>query len=176
MGKRSDMTRIGRDFYPTPREAVEPLLPYLPAQPWFIEPCAGNGRLIAHLKAHGHRCHYACDIEPRAPGIATADVLFFGNILPCTEMIITNPPWKRELLHPMIDIFRRQAITWLLLDADWMHTVQAIQFMEYCDRVVSVGRVKWFGNSAQSGKDNAAWYRFQADKCDTIFKTRRSKA
>jgi len=30
MGKRSNFDRIERDFYPTPIEAVEPLLDHLP--------------------------------------------------------------------------------------------------------------------------------------------------
>ena len=30
MGKRSDFERKPRDFYPTPMEAVEPLLEHLP--------------------------------------------------------------------------------------------------------------------------------------------------
>ena len=32
MGKRSNFERIERDFYPTPEEALIPLLPHLPKQ------------------------------------------------------------------------------------------------------------------------------------------------
>ena len=46
MGKRSDFERKPRDFYPTPREAIEPLIPHLPETGLFAEPCAGDGRLI----------------------------------------------------------------------------------------------------------------------------------
>ena len=48
MGKRSDFERKPRDFYPTPMEAVEPLLPHLPEGFKFAEPCAGNGALVEH--------------------------------------------------------------------------------------------------------------------------------
>ena len=43
MGKRSDFERKPRDFYPTPIEAVEPLVEHLPKTFDFAEPCAGNG-------------------------------------------------------------------------------------------------------------------------------------
>ena len=40
MGKRSDYERVERDFYPTPWQAVEPLIPHLPKEFVFAEPCA----------------------------------------------------------------------------------------------------------------------------------------
>ena len=46
MGKRSDFDRIPRDYYPTPKAAVGPLLPHLLPATLFIEPCAGEGHLI----------------------------------------------------------------------------------------------------------------------------------
>ena len=76
------------------------------------------------------------------------------------DAIITNPPWTREIMHPMIDRFRYLAPTWLLFDADWMHTKQAAPYMPYCSDIVSVGRLKWISGSKHVGKDNAAWYRF----------------
>ena len=30
--------------------------------------------------------------------------------------------------------------------------------MPFCKKIVSIGRVKWFGN--MTGKDNCAWYLF----------------
>ena len=91
MGKRSNFERMERDFYPTPYEAVIPLLPYLSPITMFCEPCAGNGVLIRHLENAGHFCVHARDIEPMASGIDKADALdeyeFFG------VCFITNPPW-----------------------------------------------------------------------------------
>jgi hypothetical protein len=65
VGKRSDFERRERDFYPTPYEAVLPLLPHLPERVRFIEPCAGDGRLVRHLERHGHHCIDAFDLEPQ---------------------------------------------------------------------------------------------------------------
>lgn len=172
MGKRSNFERKGRDFYPTPYEGVLPLLPYLEPGRNFVEPCAGNGSLIRHLGKHGHDCVYACDILPDGPGIEQRDVLFFSNFAwPKADYYITNPPWKRELLHPMIDIFREQAPTWLLMDAGWKHSQRAAPFLKYCSLIVSVGRISWEGNGV-SGKDDCCWYLFINEPTDTIFKGR----
>jgi len=73
MGKRSDFERKPRDFYPTPREAIEPLIPHLNKHFTFTEPCAGNGVLIDHLESNGGYCVWASDIEPQKEGIVSMD-------------------------------------------------------------------------------------------------------
>ncbi|KJS45225.1 MAG: hypothetical protein VR71_02080 [Roseovarius sp. BRH_c41] len=165
MGKRSAFERIERDFYWTPEAAVLPLLPHLPFGTMFVEPCAGDGRLVKHLEKHGMSCLFASDIEPRAEFVRRRDALdlWFRAEVPSADMCITNPPWGRKVLHPMIDAFRVQLPTWLLFDADWAHTVQAARFMPYCRKIVSVGRVKWIEGSTMTGKDNCAWYLFTAE-------------
>lgn len=161
MGKRSSFERNERDYYPTPYKAILPLLPHLPPACRFIEPCAGDGRLIAHLARHGHSCAYACDIEPLAEGIEKRDILFFDSAkFPDTDYVITNTPWAREPLHKMINIFRGVAPAWLLLDSDYAYTGQAYDYLQYCEKIVSVGRVQWIEGSASSGMENASWYLF----------------
>lgn len=177
MGKRSNFKKHDRSYYPTPMEALVPLLPFLPQGTLYVEPCAGNGQLIDNLRALRPDviCSYACDIKPMAQGIIKKNAL---NLTPGdvggADFIVTNPPWDRNqdgtgILHQMIPHFTRLAPTWLLFDADWMHTVQSIPHMAYCRRVVSVGRVKWFPDSDGSGKDNAAWYQFLNVPTDTQF-------
>ena len=164
MGKRSDFERNPRDYYPTPYEAVLPLLGHLPAGARFVEPCAGDGRLIRHLQRNGFRCEYACDLEPQAEGIEQKDVLFFNNDLPRGFIYITNPPWGRDILHPMIDLFRTLGPTWLLFDAGWKYTEQSKPFMRFCHTVVSVGRIKWMENTDMTSKDDCAWYEFRLEE------------
>lgn len=71
MGKRSNFKRRERDFYPTPPEAVAPLIPHLPegrSNRWgvrYAEPCAGDGALIETLNGYGLRCTYAGDSQPQ---------------------------------------------------------------------------------------------------------------
>jgi len=167
MGKRSDFERKPRDFYPTPMEAVKPLLEHLPKDFTFAEPCAGNGALIEHLETKGI-CMWASDIEPQADGIHKNDYSNVGfDELIESEYVITNPPWDRKILHPMIEYFSPKIKTWLLFDADWMHTKQSVPYMAMCIKIVSVGRIKWFGN--MTGKDNCAWYLFDKKVNNTIF-------
>jgi len=181
MSKRSNFKRRKNDAYFTPYSpAVPALLPYLPKKTDFIEPCAGNGQLIDHLTKHGHRCVGAYDIDPQRRDITKADSRVIKNHEHC--VYITNPPWTREILHPMIENLSSQRATWLLFDADWKYTIQekmakrigcktVPELMEYCAKVVAVGRVSWEENGV-SGKDNTAWYLFVPYKTQTIFEPR----
>lgn len=170
MGKRSDFARNPRDLYPTPEAAVFPLLPHLVPNTSFIEPCAGDGRLVRHLEKYGHICLDAFDIEPLDTRVEQDDALEVVWPDPARdEVCLTNPPWRRDFLHPFIEHWRVQMPTWVLCDADWVHTKQAAPFLPYCRKIVSVGRVKWIEGSKHTGKDNAAWMLFTKDAGDTLF-------
>lgn len=161
MGKRSDFTRRPSDKYLTPFKATIPLVQYVSPGQTFIEPCAGDGRLVRHMEEHGLYCVGAWDKEPDSLLVREGDALI--EPLPICDVIITNPPWSRQLLHPMIDRFMRHAPTWLLFDSDWKHTSQrgeVKRLLRHCSHMVNVGRVKWIDNSKMTGKDNCMWYRF----------------
>jgi hypothetical protein len=113
-------------------------------------------------------CIDALDIEPRNCWVYQQDALDW-YCEPHVDYIITNPPWDRSILHPMIQHFARQRPTWLLFDADWMHTKQSAPFMPLLRAVVSVGRVKWIPDSKMTGKDNCAWYHFAPGDSPTVF-------
>ena len=164
MGKRSSFERNPRDYYKTPEKAVLALLPHLPAQFVFSEPCAGDGTLTKWLNKYGGHTYWESDIEPQAPNIQQADALRLTKPLIWSKLIITNPPWRRDILHPMIEHFRDLAETWLLFDADWAHTQQASPYIKYCNKIVSVGRLRWMEGSKMDGKDNCAWYNFGPDE------------
>lgn len=172
MGKRSNFKRRKQDAYDTPYKAVYPLSPHLPRASTYIEPCAGAGLLLAALGSEGFPCVYATDINPRAENVRQGDALKF-HYKQKADYIITNPPWTRQLLHPMIDHFKQFHDTWLLFDADWAHTKQAIPYLIYCHKIVSVGRVSWMENGV-SGLDNVAWYLFKKHPAlGTVFVGRR---
>lgn len=168
MGKRSSFKRRKNDAYATPYEAVLPLLPFLAPETHYIEPCEGEGDLISHLARHGHFSVIASDITDGIDARVTE--------YPSPDFVtcfITNPPWTREILHPIINNLRRQKPTWLLFDADWMHTKQARPFLPFCHAIVSVGRVKWIPDSPYTGKDNCCWYLFDDLPADqTVFNGR----
>lgn len=170
MGKRSNFTRKERDYYPTPKEAVIPLARFIDGTS-FAEPCAGDGRLVKHLEelAPLSRCTYKADIEPDRTfdrDIDKKDAFHLTDAdLGYTQYIITNPPWDRKILHPLIYHFVSLRPTWLLFDADWMHTKQSAGIVkQYLTKVVSVGRVKWIEGSKMTGKDNVCWYLFYKNK------------
>lgn len=161
MAKRSTgkFHRVPRDFYPTPRAAVLPLVPHLWTHERYIEPCAGDGALIEALADLGFECMTAYDIEPQAPHIRQAD-MFDVSTVP-GALYIVNPPWRRDILHPLIErLTENEARCWLLFDADWIHTKQAVPFLPRLRKIVSVGRVKWIPDSKMTGKDNCAWHYF----------------
>ena len=157
MGKRSSYPRRPMDDYATTFEAVVPLIPHIHGIHRFAEPCCGDGDLIRHLEMFGLECVYSGDLKTGEDALCTRRELFNGP-----DAIITNPPWTRWLLHPLIWHFQRIAPTWLLFDADWMHCRQAVPFLDHCSTIVSVGRVKWITGSKNTGMDNASWYCFDA--------------
>lgn len=153
MGRRSDFKRRPMDSYETPPEPVLPLIPFVEGLT-FAEPCAGRGKLVHALERHGLRCCHQGDILYGEDALALDD---YGDC----DVIITNPPWTRRLMHPLLDHFIKIAPTWLLLDADWCHNLQAAPYLQHCSHIVSIGRVKWMPDSGSTGKDNACWMRFQ---------------
>ena len=132
------------------------------------------------LWKHGYHCVWAGDIEPRVklvPGTSSQRVQTFDALKLSyieheqADCIITNPPWSREVLHPLIIECVGVAPTWLLIDADWVHTKQAALFTPMLRKVVSVGRVKWIPDSKMTGKDNCAWHLFDRSSMNepTVF-------
>jgi hypothetical protein len=154
MGKRSHFERRERDFYPTPPEAVLPLLPYLRGVRSFAEPGAGDGALVRVLEGAGLTCVYAGDVADGQDALARDN---YGVI----DCIITNPPYTREILHRLVPHFQKIAPTWLLLPSDWAFNLGTAPFLPACTTIVPIGRVKWIAGTTFSSVDNFAWYRFQ---------------
>ena len=130
-----------------------PLIPHLRGIRTFAEPCAGDGALVRHLEAISLRCVYSGDIRSGQDALA---INSYGK----ADVIITNPPYTRDLMHRLIAHFQRIAPTWLLLESDWAQTKQASPFMAACTDIVAIGRVKWIEGSKHTGKDNFGWLRF----------------
>ena len=158
-----NFARRKNDEYDTPDKGIAPLLPYLGPSCRYVEPCAGKGNIVNFLKKHGHECVGAYDINPRAEGIDKMDMFdTFDNrkLFNDAEFIITNPPWTRKLLHPMIEMWQKIKPTWLLFDGDWAFTKQASPYLLNCKKIVAIPRLKWIEGSPHSSKDNCAWYLF----------------
>lgn len=180
MGKRSNYVLRAKDQYFTPVEALAPLLKRFKNPMRFYEPCAGDGRLVQFMEDAGHRCTGYSDVDPTSARLLAHQS--YGRVyrqdveemdaldldkkdVGKADYIVTNPPWTRTkesgyLLHNLITHFSNMAPTWLLFDADWIHTVQSGPYMDRLQEIVSIGRVKWIPNSKTSGVDNSAWYLF----------------
>lgn len=161
-----------------------PLLAHL-AQPGikFIEPCAGDGRLAVWLAEAGHICKAAFDVAPHSvpPAMALpkgtlppiliqerdARFLQITDIPSGTTHAITNPPWPlaggngEPTMSIIRNMLRLNLTTWCLLSADFMHAGYASKLLhEHGNKIVSIGRVKWFPSTEHDGMDNACWYQF----------------
>ena len=109
---------------------------------------------MKHKDCH---CWLQSDIEPQDSSVEKRNVL---DIFTKPDYYITNPPWERKLLHQIIDHLSNLSPTWLLFDADWIHTKQSQPYQSRLKKIVSVGRVKWIPDSKMTGKDNCSWYLF----------------
>lgn len=163
MGKRSSFKRNPRDLYKTcdPR-AVKALLPHIKDVTVYAEVCAGDSDLVRLLMPYGKVPVVQYDIHPLNRYVERRDVF---SLRPCdlrgASTIITNPPWDRAVLHPLIMHLMSLGVdVWLLFDAAWAHTIQSAPYMLYCRKTVAVGRLCWFPETKTQGKDDAQWYNF----------------
>jgi hypothetical protein len=166
MSKRNPgaFERRDNDAYTTPPKALWPLALHLRQAHihTFAEPCAGDGALVIALEQAGFKCRYAGDIQTGQDALQlTVQAVHEADV------IITNPPYERVLMHRLIEVFRRLKPTWLLLEADWLFTVQSAPFMLHCSDIVPIGRVRWIPGSGSDGFDNYCWARFDMYPHDT---------
>jgi hypothetical protein len=157
MGRRSGFPRRKHDDYDTlDNKAIIRLVPILRHEGIrsFAEPCAGNGFLVRHLEAEGFVCSYAGDIRTGEDALAEES---FGD----ADAIVSNPPWTRNLLHPLIEHFMACGkIAWLLFDANWAWTQQSAGLLDRCSDILPTHRLRWIPGTRDSAKDDSCWYRF----------------
>lgn len=176
MSKRQNKTKkIDKDFYPTPYKATLPLTKLIDTNFTFVEPCAGDGRLVEHLEKQGAKCLAAYDIEPRRDWVLPLDAReFWYGELHDADYIITNPPWTNTkeggyLLNTLIETFAELAPTWLLFYSDWANNVSSSELLtKYCEKILPIGRVSWFENGV-GGFDNCSWYFFDKNKTEGVY-------
>lgn len=137
------------------------LLPFLDKFTRYSEPCVGVGDLNISLMMNQMVCTHVKDIEWGKDALTLT-----RSELNNPDCIITNPPWQRSLLHPMIEHFVDIApYSWLLFDSNWANTKQSSQLVrDYCTDIVAVGRLIWIPGTTMSGKDDCSWYRFSRFK------------
>lgn len=158
MGKRSDFPKVEKDYYPTtdPR-AVEPLVPFIRGKT-YAEPCYGNGDL-EDLLMDVAICKWRSDVRETVGSSKVLDAMSLTKgDLEGIDLIVTNPPFTKTVLMPMLAHFITLKPTWLLLPADYAHNVYFGDAMRKCAKMVSVGRLKWIKDSKHTSVDNFCWY------------------
>jgi hypothetical protein len=178
MSKRSNFVKVERDYYPTtdPKVKVPEFINSIKGKT-YAEPCYGHGDL-ENLIINVASLRYKSDIRATNLTCKVQDAMALTKEqLKDCDLIITNPPFTKSVLLPMIDKFISLKPTWLLLPADYMHNQYFRPYMNLCTKVVSIGRICWF--PTDEGKrvastDNFAWY-FWPKKAtgdsDTLFYT-----
>lgn len=169
---KTTFERSKNDFYGTPLKAIEALLPHLSKDIKYCEPCGGAGDLINNLKILRPDiiCSYSYDIDPRADGIVQRSaVTITENDINGIDYFITNPPFKWDMFEPLTEHLIKLRPTWLLIPSDYMHNKRMGNLMKRCEKVVSVGRVKWFSDSNATSTDNFCWYLFTKEDQTTTF-------
>lgn len=163
-----------RRFWPIPRGVVEPLVPHLPRNGEYGEPCAGDGRLIDGLAQHwpACRCVWRTDIHPMRSDISQQDALSIPLDAPVSLWITKPPrPSTREKGDQTLSIIAhlcRIAPTWALLPFAFAGSGYYIKIAAQCRIVLPIGRVSWAGNGL-IGNDDLAWFLFDAkNKASTV--------
>jgi hypothetical protein len=156
MGKRSDFERVGKDFYPTiDPTCLTPFFRSIMSDVNYAEPCYGGGDLEKLMWFAN--CVYKSDIENRYVGAIEKDALdLTEEDLSAAEVIVTNPPYSRKILLPLIEHFTSLKETWLLLPADILHNQYFADYVNSARLILSVGRLYWQENRIK-GKDNYCW-------------------
>lgn len=88
-------TRRELDYYPTPPEATQALLPHIADWPRSVwEPCCGDGAMSKVLEAAGYDV-LSTDLVDRGYGAGKED--FFEFVFPFAPYlsVVTNPPFNR---------------------------------------------------------------------------------
>lgn len=154
--------RKASDFYPTPPEAIVPLLPHLrrTGVHTFAEPCAGEGHLIEHLEEKGFVCIARGDSDRGRDARDWSRNDFAG-----ADAVITNPPWMSDIMMEIMWVQSGVVPAWFLIYSDWLFTKQSGHVLrDRCTDIVPIGRLKWIHGSKSVGFDNCCWVRMSKDK------------
>lgn len=167
MGKRSNFEKNPRDYYRTfdPKAGIA-LEPFVDPKAKYIEPFAGAGDLIQQLKFAD--CVLAYDIEPQACMVEQADAFEIGaEDLIDVDLLITNPPWSKDIFHKALDHFVPLIDCWFLMSSGWKQNKGSAEYVnKWLTDIVPIGRMKWIEGSPHSSVDDCEWLKFSYWKKD----------
>ena len=169
------MSRQDKDYYPTPRWAIDLLLDNYQLQDgWILEPCAGNGVICKAIREHEawDGSLYAVEIRPEeretlqscCDDVLIKDFLHTGindfvyPIPRAPSTIVTNPPFScaKEIIEHCFEIADERTEIIMLLRLGWLETKDRYDFWRKHPNVSLItlrDRPKFVG----SGTDFAAY-------------------
>lgn len=172
------------DFWETPAEAFcREFIDLLPSTLRYGEPCFGKGKLALHLTkasrlANKHIvCCHASDLyveaEPELRSVKLdARTLTTDDLEEPIDLWITNAPWRRGHLFPIIDNLVKIAPVWMILPGEFYHRRNASACMSRCSDVVSTGCVNWIPGKSGNARTAYAWYKFHNTPQKTVLHPR----
>lgn len=158
-------------FWPTPYKAAKVLSKHLPAYFTYCEPCAGDLRLVKHLKklkpkAAVTRCF---DIIKKHNDVFIKDARtldlsdMYSSIYGEPDFIITNTPFEYPTINELIEHFMQIKPTWCMVRMHWLSGVSAGRILRHMKKIVAVGSLDWFDVKATSSTDHYAWILIDAE-------------
>lgn len=164
------------EFYPTPYDAIEPLLVspllQLPGGVW-IEPCAGTGSIIRTVNRNRSDVQWVVgEINPRfdeflRPLMRERDVILeYGDFVhkpwsgPIADVMIFNPPFSLALEFIKVGFARAHWIV-MLQRKGWFGTGPRADFLrKYCPDDYTLSKRPSFRPDGQTDSTDYAWYVF----------------
>lgn len=162
MGKRdgNKFERVEKDFYSTLDPAcLVPEFLHRIRGCRYAEPCYGEGHL-EDLMMDAATCVWRSDVRETVGSSFVLDATKLTKAdLRQADCIITNPPYKWDMLKPLLDHLPTLKPTWLLLPSDYAFNVRMGPYVQRCEHIIAVGRLYWRLNKVK-GVTNFAWYKF----------------
>jgi len=147
-----------KDFFETPRCAVDILLPFIPKGTNDIwEIAAGNGKISNYLIEKGYSV-LCTDINGN---YEYCNFLESNRKLSEYWAIISNPPFslKKNFYEKCMQYVDRYGISWALLIpldySKWL--IDAIRY-NHCEKIIPDSRINYITPSGKSGKDSSAQF------------------
>jgi hypothetical protein len=167
----SDVSTIGKpryeraelDFYPTPKEVTQAILPHLPENVIFWEPCYGNGAISSVLEDVGWT--YKSDVKTYVDtydGSCKHDFLTQKPRFNEPVCIVTNPPYakSREFVARALEL-SQVVRAFFLLRHEWDALAASLPLVTHpsfkCKYVLKK-RPRWIEGTSTAPRFPYAWY------------------
>jgi len=138
----------GRDFFQTPKYAIELLVPFIPSCKEIWEPACGHLKITNVLKKHGYKV-LSSDIVYEVDGVVPFNFLTEWRTDVKNDVIITNPPYS--LKKKFYERCKEYGLPFaLLLPCDYSQwIIDSIRY-DGCEKVIPTRRINFITPSGKT--------------------------